>query len=89
MGFSRPDYSCNSTHLKLNNTRPITQFIFIIQEISQILNILAACLHLGNIEYTEVDDHTNSVAIREDIYLQNGTSFIFRILANIYNALLF
>lgn len=69
--------TCNSTHLKLSNAHPMTQFISIIQEISQILNILAACLHLGNIEYTEVDDHTNSVAIREDIYLQHGTSFIY------------
>lgn len=67
----------------------ITQFIFIIQEISQIFNILAACLHLGNIEYTEVGVHTYSVAIREDIYLQHGTSFIFRILVNISNTLLF
>ncbi|CAC5394645.1 CHS1 [Mytilus coruscus] len=35
-------------------------------EISEILSILAACLHLGNIEFDDVGDETDGVAIRDD-----------------------
>lgn len=50
----------------------ITLSFLLIKEISEILSILAACLHLGNIEFEEVGDETDGVAIRDDDSIRHG-----------------
>ncbi|XP_063433514.1 chitin synthase chs-2-like [Mytilus trossulus] len=46
------------------------------KEITEILSILAACLHLGNIEFEEVGDDTDGVAIRDDDPLRHAIKLL-------------
>ncbi|CAG2205748.1 unnamed protein product [Mytilus edulis] len=46
------------------------------KEISEILSILAACLHLGNMEFEEVGDETDGVAIRDDDSIRHAIKLL-------------
>lgn len=58
----------------------ITLSCLFIKEITEILSILAACLHLGNIEFDEVGDDTDGVAIRDDDSLRHGKQIIYTLI---------